>query len=88
MRIRPSSPRATATATTDKWQSAGVVAAGRSGAFSLSSNRVEWVCPVQMARATIYLDPGDTRVAAERRPTASRGTEAGPEAGARCDLPV
>ena len=35
------SPRATAAATTDKWLSAGVVAAVRSGAFSLSSNRVE-----------------------------------------------
>jgi len=35
------SPRATAAATTGKWLSAGVVAAVRSGAFSLSSNRVE-----------------------------------------------
>ena len=35
------SPRATATATTAKWLSAGVVAAVRSGAFSLSSNRVD-----------------------------------------------
>ncbi len=35
------SPRATASATTAKWLSAGVVAAVRSGAFSLSSNRVE-----------------------------------------------
>jgi N-carbamoylputrescine amidase len=35
------SPRATAAATTAKWMSAGVVAAVRSGAFSLSSNRVE-----------------------------------------------
>jgi N-carbamoylputrescine amidase len=35
------SPRATATATTAKWLSVGVVAAVRSGAFSLSSNRVE-----------------------------------------------
>jgi N-carbamoylputrescine amidase len=35
------SPRATASATTAKWMSAGVVAAVRSGAFSLSSNRVE-----------------------------------------------
>jgi N-carbamoylputrescine amidase len=35
------SPRATAAATTEKWLSAGVVAAVRSGAFSLSSNRVE-----------------------------------------------
>lgn len=35
------SPRATAAATTAKWLSAGVVAAVRSGAFSLSSNRVE-----------------------------------------------
>lgn len=35
------SPRATARATTAKWLSAGVVAAVRSGAFSLSSNRVE-----------------------------------------------
>lgn len=34
-------PRATAAATTGKWLSAGVVAAVRSGAFSLSSNRVE-----------------------------------------------
>jgi N-carbamoylputrescine amidase len=34
-------PRATAAATTAKWMSAGVVAAVRSGAFSLSSNRVE-----------------------------------------------
>ena len=35
------SPRATAAATTDKWLSAGVVAAVRSGAYSLSSNRVD-----------------------------------------------
>ena len=35
------SPRATAAATTDKWLSAGVVAAVRSGAFSVSSNRVD-----------------------------------------------
>jgi N-carbamoylputrescine amidase len=35
------SPRATAAATTAKWLSVGVVAAVRSGAFSLSSNRVE-----------------------------------------------
>lgn len=35
------SPRATAAATTAKWISAGVVAAVRSGAFSLSSNRVD-----------------------------------------------
>ena len=35
------SPRATAAATTAKWLSLGVVAAIRSGAFSLSSNRVD-----------------------------------------------
>jgi N-carbamoylputrescine amidase len=35
------SPRATAAATTAKWLSAGVVAAVRSGAFGLSSNRVD-----------------------------------------------
>jgi N-carbamoylputrescine amidase len=35
------SPRATASATTAKWLSVGVVAAVRSGAFSLSSNRVD-----------------------------------------------
>jgi N-carbamoylputrescine amidase len=35
------SPRATEAATTAKWLSAGVVAAVRSGAFSLSSNRVD-----------------------------------------------
>jgi N-carbamoylputrescine amidase len=35
------SPRATAAATTPKWMSIGVVAAVRSGAFSLSSNRVD-----------------------------------------------
>src|SRR4029077_13144889 len=35
------SPRATGAATTEKWLSVGVVAAVRSGAFSLSSNRVE-----------------------------------------------
>ena len=35
------SPRATAAATTEKWLSVGVVAAVRSGAFSLSSNRVD-----------------------------------------------
>ncbi|MEO8561735.1 MAG: carbon-nitrogen hydrolase family protein [bacterium] len=35
------SPRATSRATTAKWMSAGVVAAVRSGAFSLSSNRVD-----------------------------------------------
>lgn len=34
------SPRATARATTDKWLAAGVVAAVRSGAYGLSSNRV------------------------------------------------
>ena len=34
------SPRATARATTNKWLAAGVVAAVRSGAYSLSSNRV------------------------------------------------
>ena len=35
------SPRATAAATTDKWLAVGVVAAVRSGASSLSSNRVD-----------------------------------------------
>ncbi len=35
------SPRATAASTTAKWLSAGVVAAVRSGAFSVSSSRVE-----------------------------------------------
>jgi len=35
------SPRATAAATTAKWLSAGVVAAVRTGAFSISSNRVD-----------------------------------------------
>jgi hypothetical protein len=35
------SRRATAAATTAKWLSVGVVAAARSGAFSLSSNRVD-----------------------------------------------
>jgi N-carbamoylputrescine amidase len=35
------SPRATAAATIDKWLAAGTVAAVRSGAFSLSSNRVD-----------------------------------------------
>ncbi|HST07406.1 MAG TPA: carbon-nitrogen hydrolase family protein [Gemmatimonadaceae bacterium] len=35
------SPRATAASTLAKWQSAGVVAAVRSGAFSVSSNRVD-----------------------------------------------
>src|SRR4051812_39643395 len=35
------SPRATAAATTAKWLSIGVVAAVRSGAFSVSSNRVD-----------------------------------------------
>jgi N-carbamoylputrescine amidase len=35
------SPRATALATTSKWLAVGVVAAVRSGAFSLSSNRVD-----------------------------------------------
>ncbi len=35
------SPRATAAATTAKWMSVGVVAAVRTGAFSLSSNRVD-----------------------------------------------
>ena len=35
------SPRATAATTTAKWLSVGVVAAVRSGAFSLSSNRVD-----------------------------------------------
>lgn len=34
------SPRATAAATTDKWLALGTVLAARSGAFSLSSNRV------------------------------------------------
>jgi N-carbamoylputrescine amidase len=34
-------PRATSAATTRKWLAAGVVAAVRSGAFSLSSNRVD-----------------------------------------------
>jgi N-carbamoylputrescine amidase len=34
------SPRATATATTNKWLSIGTVAAVRSGAYSISSNRV------------------------------------------------
>jgi N-carbamoylputrescine amidase len=35
------SPRATGASTTAKWLSAGVVAAVRSGAFSISSNRVD-----------------------------------------------
>ena len=35
------SPRASAAATTEKWLSVGVVAAALSGAFSLSSNRVD-----------------------------------------------
>jgi predicted amidohydrolase len=35
------SPRATAAATTDKWMAVGTVAAVRSGAYSLSSNRAD-----------------------------------------------
>jgi N-carbamoylputrescine amidase len=35
------SPRATAAATAAKWRSVGVVGAVRSGAYSLSSNRVD-----------------------------------------------
>ena len=35
------SPRATEAATTGKWLSVGVVAAVRSGAYSISSNRVD-----------------------------------------------
>lgn len=35
------SPRATAAATTDKWLAVGTVAAVRTGAYSLSSNRVD-----------------------------------------------
>jgi N-carbamoylputrescine amidase len=35
------SPRATGAATTETWLAVGVVAAVRSGAFSLSSNRVD-----------------------------------------------
>jgi N-carbamoylputrescine amidase len=35
------SPRATATATSTKWLSVGLVAAVRTGAFSVSSNRVD-----------------------------------------------
>ncbi|MFI8615063.1 carbon-nitrogen hydrolase family protein [Acidovorax sp. NPDC077693] len=35
------SPRATAAATTAKWQAVGTVAAARTGAYSLSSNRVD-----------------------------------------------
>jgi N-carbamoylputrescine amidase len=48
------SPRATAAATTAKWLSAGVVAAVRSGAFSLSSNRVE---PTGACGGVGWIDP-------------------------------
>jgi N-carbamoylputrescine amidase len=34
-------PRATAASTTEKWRAAGIVAAVRSGAFGISSNRVD-----------------------------------------------
>jgi N-carbamoylputrescine amidase len=46
------SPRATAAITTAKWLSVGVVAAVRSGAFSLSSNRVDptGACGVNLSR--------------------------------------
>lgn len=61
------SPRATWAATTARWLSLGVVAAARSGAFSLSSNRVE---PAGMCGGVGWIISPEGRILATTTPAA------------------
>lgn len=65
------SPRATAAATTAKWLAVGVVAAVRSGAFSLSSNRVE---PTGACGGAGWIISPDGRILASTTPEAPFAT--------------
>jgi len=65
------SPRATAAATTAKWLSVGVVAAVRSGAFSLSSNRVD---PTGACGGVGWIINPDGQVLATTKPEAPFAT--------------
>jgi N-carbamoylputrescine amidase len=81
------SPRATASATTAKWLSAGVVAAVRSGAFSLSSNRVD---PTGACGGIGWIiDPYGTILALTNRdaPFATANIDLATSAAARNDYP-
>ncbi len=81
------SPRATAAATTAKWLSAGVVAAVRSGAFSLSSNRVD---PTGACGGIGWIiDPYGTILALTNRdaPFATANIDLSASAAARNDYP-
>jgi len=81
------SPRATAASTTAKWLSAGVVAAVRSGAFSLSSNRVD---PTGACGGVGWIiDPNGTVLArtSPEAPFATADIELAASAAARDEYP-
>jgi N-carbamoylputrescine amidase len=65
------SPRATAAATIGKWLSVGVVAAVRSGAFSVSSNRVD---PTGTCGGVGWIIAPDGRIVARTTPEAPFAT--------------
>ena len=65
------SPRATSRTTTRKWMSAGVVAAVRSGAFCVSSNRVD---PSGMCGGTGWIISPDGDILASTTPDAPFAT--------------
>ena len=65
------SPRATAAATTGRWLSVGVVAAVRSGAFSVSSNRVD---PTGACGGVGWIIAPDGRILAATSPEAPFAT--------------
>jgi len=65
------SPRATAAATAERWLAAGVVAAVRSGAYSLSSNRVD---PSGSCGGVGWVIAPDGRVLASTTPEAPFAT--------------
>lgn len=64
-------PRATAAATREKWFSAGVVAAVRSGAFCLSSNRVD---PTGASGGAAWIIDPDGKILASTTPAAPFAT--------------
>jgi len=81
------SPRATAAATTAKWLSVGVVAAVRSGAFSLSSNRVD---PTGACGGAGWIISPDGQILASTTPEAPFATidiDLGASAAARKGYP-
>jgi N-carbamoylputrescine amidase len=81
------SPRATASGTTAKWLAVGVVAAVRSGAFSLSSNRVD---PTGAGGGSGWIiDPAGAvlSVTSAAEPFATRDIDLADAAGAKASYP-